>query len=376
MKYLAKLSFFVMMLFAGFAVAACGDDDPVTPPVTPPGGGEGGGGETNTFVYAEPYHVWGSSMAQVKSNMSEYEVGYEGDVNLILFGKSPVEYYGYFFNSNGLYGVQMVYEDEFPTLDQVREALAKRYQFLGYDEEEKMYVYASEDQKTGVAAWEELNEDNNKPYVMVQLIGLDFINGGGGDDSGEGGGNTPSFSDPFLGWGSTLAQLQAAKDENLFDAVEQDEEDPNITYAGYYGVSPVNYEMYMFDSNVLFGSYIEMKSKNVGSFDNVLNTLKSRYTFVTYSEEDDVYLFISPDYVTMVGAYEVNDEGTLWSCVEYYDYEYMSSGSSAPAKAPVVKNGKKTHFKNAARFVPRNFVQKAPAFKVSSKIKGFKNIKF
>lgn len=67
MKYLAKLSFFVMMLFAGFAVAACGDDDPVTPP----GGGEGGGGETNTFVYAEPYHVWGSSMAQVKSNMSD-----------------------------------------------------------------------------------------------------------------------------------------------------------------------------------------------------------------------------------------------------------------------------------------------------------------
>ena len=134
--------------------------------------------------------------------------------------------------------------------------------------------------------------------------------------------------------------------------------------------------MYQFDSNVLFGSYIEMKSKNVGSFDNVLNTLKSRYTFVTYSEEDDIYLFISPDYVTMVGAYEVNDEGTLWSCVEYYDYEYMSSGSSAPAKAPVVKNGKKTHFKNAARFVPRNFVQKAPAFKVSSKIKGFKNLKF
>ena len=217
MKYLAKLSFFVMMLFAGFAVAACGDDDPVTPP----GGGEGGGGETNTFVYAEPYHVWGSSMAQVKSNMSEYEVGYEGDVKLILYGKSPVEFYGYFFNSNGLDVVQMVYEDEFPTLAQVREALAKRYQFLGYDEEEKMYVYASEDQKTGVAAWEELNEDNNKPYVMVQLIGLDFINGGGGDDSGEGGGNTPSFSDPFLGWGSTLAQLQAAKDENLFDAVEE-----------------------------------------------------------------------------------------------------------------------------------------------------------
>ena len=54
----------------------------------------------------------------------------------------------------------------------------------------------------------------------------------------------------------------------------------------------------------------------------------------------------------------------------------MSSGSSAPAKAHVVKNGKKTHFKNVARFVPRNFVQKAPAFKVSSKIKGFKNIKF
>ncbi|MBS7395727.1 MAG: hypothetical protein KIG35_03485, partial [Prevotellamassilia sp.] len=188
MKYLAKLSFFVMMLFAGFAVAACGDDDPVTPPVTPPGGGEGGGGETNTFVYAEPYCVWGSSMAQVKSNMSEYEVGYEGDVNLILLGKSPVEFYGYFFNSNGLYGVQMVYEDEFPTLDQVREALAKRYQFLGYDEEEKMYVYASEDQKIGVAAWEELHEDN-KPYVVVQLIGLDFINGGGGEDGGEGGGN-------------------------------------------------------------------------------------------------------------------------------------------------------------------------------------------
>ena len=363
MKYLAKLSFFVMMLFAGFAVAACGDDDPVTPPVTPPGGGEGGGGETNTFVYAEPYHVWGSSMAQVKSNMSEYEVGYEGDVNLILYGKSPVEFYGYLFNSNGLYGVQMVYEDEFPTLAQVREALAKRYQFLRYDEESDIYFYASEDQKTGVGVWEELDSDNgNKPYVIVQLVGIDFI--------------TPSFSDPFLGWGSTLAQLQAAKDENLFDAVEVDEEDPNITYAGYYGVSPVNYEMYQFDSNVLFGSYIEMKSKNVGSFDTVLNTLKSRYTFVTYSEEDDIYLFISPDYVTMVGAYEVNDEGTLWSCVEYYDYEYMSSGSSAPAKAPAVKNGKKTHFKNAARFVPRNFVQKAPAFKVSSKIKGFKNIKF
>ena len=371
MKYLAKLSFFVMMLFAGFAVAACGDDDPVTPPVTPPGGGEGGGGETNTFVYAEPYHVWGSSMAQVKSNMSEYEVGYEGDVNLILYGKSPVEFYGYLFNSNGLYGVQMVYEDEFPTLAQVREALAKRYQFLRYDEESDIYFYASEDQKTGVGVWEELDSDNgNKPYVIVQLVGIDFINGGGGDDSGS------SFSDPFLGWGSTLAQLQAAKDENLFDGVGEDEEDPNVTYAGYYGVSPVNYEMYMFDSNVLFGSYIEMKSKNVGSFDNVLNTLKSRYTFVTYSEEDDIYLFISPDYVTMVGAYELNDEGTLWSCVEYYDYEYMSSGSSAPAKAPVVKNGKKTHFKNAARFVPRNFVQKAPAFKISSKIKGFKNIKF
>ena len=373
MKYLAKLSFFVMMLFAGFAVAACGDDDPVTPPVTPPGGGEGGGGETNTFVYAEPYRVWGSSMAQVKSNMSEYEVGYEGDVNMILLGKSPVKFYGYFFNSNGLYGLQIVYEAESPTLAQVREGLAKKYQFLEYDEEDDTYYYVSEDQKTGVGVWEELDEES-KPYVIVQLVGVDFVKEDGGGD--EGGGNTPSFSDPFLGWGSTLAQLQAAKDENLFDGVGEDEDDPNVTYAGYYGVSPVNYEMYMFDSNVLFGSYIEMKSKNVGSFDNVLDILKSRYTFVTYSEEDDIYLFISPDYVTMVGAYEVNDEGTLLSCVEYYDYEYMSSGSSAPAKAPAVKNGKKTHFKNVARFVPRNFVQKAPAFKVSSKIKGFKNIKF
>lgn len=376
MKYLAKLSFFVMMLFAGFAVAACGDDDPVTPPVTPPGGGEGGGGETNTFVYAEPYHVWGSSMAQVKSNMSDYEIGYEGEVNLILLGEEPVDFYGYFFNSKGLYGLQIIYADEFPTLAQVREGLAKKYQFLEYDEEDNTYYYVSEDQKTAVGVWEEVNPDNNKPYVAVQLVGVDFVKEDGGGDEGGGDENTPSFSDPYLNWGVSLAQLQAAKDENLFDAVEQDEEDPNITYAGYYGVSPVNYEMYQFDSNVLFGSYIEMKSKNVGSFDNVLDILKSRYTFVTYSEEDDVYLFISPDYVTMVGAYEVNDEGTLWSCVEYYDYEYMSSGSSAPAKAPVVKNGKKTHFKNAARFVPRNFVQKAPAFKVSSKIKGFKNIKF
>lgn len=372
MKYLAKLSFFVMMLFAGFAVAACGDEDPVTPP----GGGEGGGGETNTFVYAEPYHVWGSSMAQVKSNMSEYEVGYEGDVNLILYGKSPVKFYGYFFNSNGLYGLQIIYADEFPTLAQVREGLAKKYQFLEYDEEDDTYYYVSEDKKTAVGVWEEVNTENNKPYVAVQLVGVDFVkeDGEGGEGGGEDGGS--SFSDPFLGWGSTLAQLQAAKDENLFDGVGEDEDDPNITYAGYYGVSPVNYEMYQFDSNVLFGSYIEMKSKNVGSFDNVLDILKSRYTFVTYSEEDDIYFFISPDYVTMVGAYEVNDEGTLLSCVEYYDYEYMSSGSSAPAKAPAVKNGKKTHFKNVARFVPRNFVQKAPAFKVSSKIKGFKNIKF
>ena len=315
-------------------------------------------------------------MAQVKSNMSEYEVGYEGDVNLILYGKSPVKFYGYFFNSNGLYGVQMVYEDEFPTLAQVREALAKRYQFLEYDEEDDTYYYVSEDKKTAVGVWEEVNTENNKPYVAVQLVGVDFVkeDGEGGEGGGEDGGS--SFSDPFLGWGSTLAQLQAAKDENLFDGVGEDEDDPNITYAGYYGVSPVNYEMYQFDSNVLFGSYIEMKSKNVGSFDNVLDILKSRYTFVTYSEEDDIYFFISPDYVTMVGAYEVNDEGTLLSCVEYYDYEYMSSGSSAPAKAPAVKNGKKTHFKNVARFVPRNFVQKAPAFKVSSKIKGFKNIKF
>lgn len=376
MKYLAKLSFFVMMLFAGFAVAACGDDDPVTPPVTPPGGGEGGGGETNTFVYAEPYHVWGSSMAQVKSNMSDYEIGYEGEVNLILLGEEPVDFYGYFFNSKGLYGLQIIYADEFPTLAQVREGLAKKYQFLEYDEEDNTYYYVSEDQKTAVGVWEEVNPDNNKPYVAVQLVGVDFVKEDGGGDEGGGDENTPSFSDPFLGWGSTLAQLQAAKDENLFDGVGEDEDDPNITYAGYYGVSPVNYEMYQFDSNVLFGSYIEMKSKNVGSFDNVLDILKSRYTFVTYSEEDDVYLFISPDYVTMVGAYEVNDEGTLLSCVEYYDYEYMSSGSSAPAKAPAVKNGKKTHFKNVARFVPRNFVQKAPAFKVSSKIKGFKNIKF
>ncbi len=376
MKYLAKLSFFVMMLFAGFAVAACGDDDPVTPPVTPPGGGEGGGGETNTFVYAEPYHVWGSSMAQVKSNMSDYEIGYEGEVNLILLGEEPVDFYGYFFNSKGLYGLQIIYADEFPTLAQVREGLAKKYQFLEYDEEDNTYYYVSEDQKTAVGVWEEVNPDNNKPYVAVQLVGVDFVKEDGGGDEGGGDENTPSFSDPYLNWGVSLAQLQAAKDENLFDGVEVDEEDPNITYAGYYGVSPVNYEMYQFDSNVLFGSYIEMKSKNVGSFDNVLNTLKSRYTFVTYSEEDDIYLFISPDYVTMVGAYEVNDEGTLWSCVEYYDYEYMSSASSAPAKAPAVKNGKKTHFKNAARFVPRNFVQKAPAFKISSKIKGFKNIKF
>ncbi|MEE1270350.1 MAG: hypothetical protein U0K28_04940 [Prevotellamassilia sp.] len=376
MKYLAKLSFFVMMLFAGFAVAACGDDDPVTPPSGDNNGGENGGnGGGNTFVYAEPYHVWGSSMAQVKSNMSDYEIGYEGDVNLILFGNTPVKFYGYFFNSNGLYGLQIVYEAESPTLAQVREGLAKKYQFLEYDEEDKTYYYVSEDKKTGVGVWEELDEES-KPYVIVQLVGVDFVKEDGGGDEGGGDENTPSFSDPYLNWGVSLAQLQAAKDENLFDGVEVDEEDPNITYAGYYGVSPVNYEMYQFDSNVLFGSYIEMKSKNVGSFDNVLDILKSRYTFVTYSEEDDVYLFISPDYVTMVGAYEVNDEGTLLSCVEYYDYEYMSSGSSAPAKAPAVKNGKKTHFKNVARFVPRNFVQKAPAFKVSSKIKGFKNIKF
>lgn len=370
MKYLAKLSFFVMMLFAGFAVAACGDDDPVTPP----GGGEGGGGETNTFVYAEPYHVWGSSMAQVKSNMSEYEVGYEGDVNMILYGKSPVKFYGYFFNSNGLYGLQIVYEAESPTLAQVREGLAKKYQFLEYDEEDDTYYYVSEDQKTGVGVWEELDEES-KPYVIVQLVGVDFVKEDGGGD--EGGGNTPSFSDPFLGWGSTLAQLQAAKDENLFDGVKVDEEDPNITYAGYYGVSPVNYEMYQFENDALFGSYIEMRSAKVGGFDNVLNTLKSRYTFVTYSEEDDIYFFISPDQTTFLGAYEVDDEGTLWSCVEYYDVAWLSSGSSAPAKAPAVKNGKKTHFKNAARLISNNnLVQKAPAFKVSPKLKGLKKFKF
>ncbi|MGM9693926.1 MAG: hypothetical protein ACI3YC_02840 [Alloprevotella sp.] len=236
MKYLAKLSFFVMMLFAGFAVAACGDDDPV---VSPPGGEEGGGEE-------------------------------------------------------------------------------------------------------------------------------------GGGEEGE-----TSFTDPYLNWGATLAQLQAAKDDNLFDGTEADEDDPNITYAGYYGVSPINYEMYMFDSNALFGSYIEMKSNNIGGFENVLNVLQSRYTYADYIEDDDIYIFISADYSTFLGAYEVIDNGTSWSCVEYYDYAYLSSDSSAPAKAPAVKNGKKTHFKNAARFISNNnLVQKAPAFKTFSKFKGFKKFKF
>lgn len=373
MKYLAKLSFFVMMLFAGFAVAACGDDDPVQDPGN---GGNGGNGGGNTFVYAEPYHVWGSSMAQVKSNMSDYEIGYEGDVNLILFGNTPVKFYGYFFNSNGLYGLQIVYEAESPTLAQVREGLAKKYQFLEYDEEDKTYYYVSEDKKTGVGVWEELDEES-KPYVIVQLVGVDFVKEDGGGDEGGGDENTPSFSDPYLNWGVSLAQLQAAKDENLFDGTETDEDDPNVIYAGYYGVSPVNYEMYMFDTDALFGSYIEMRSAKVGGFENVLNILSSRYAYAGYNEENDIYIFISPDYSTFVGAYEVDDEGTLWSCVEYYDYEYLSSGSSAPAKAPAVKNGKKTHFKNAARFISNNnLVQKAPAFKVSPKLKGFKKFNF
>ena len=374
MKYLAKLSFFVMMLFAGFAVAACGDDDPVQDPGN---GGNGGNGGGNTFVYAEPYHVWGSSMAQVKSNMSDYEIGYEGDVNLILFGNTPVKFYGYFFNSNGLYGLQIVYEAESPTLAQVREGLAKKYQFLEYDEEDNTYYYVSEDQKTGVGVWEELDEES-KPYVIVQLVGVDFVKEDGGGDEGGGDENTPSFSDPYLGWGASLTNVVAAHGEDPVE-VWEDEDDANITYAGYHGDSkPIETYISGFDQGVLFNSYVEMLSANAGGFENILSTLSSRYPYSKYNEDYDIYLFASEDMKTYIETAEVEYQGDKWIYVDYYDYEYLQAKYGSAART-IVQNTKNARMKKLGtnfHFMNNNFVQKAPAAKVSSKLKGFKKFKF
>lgn len=243
MKYLAKLSFFVMMLFAGFAVAACGDDDPVTPPVTPPGGGEGGGGDE-----------------------------------------------------------------------------------------------------------------------------------GGGEE----GGDKASFSDPYLGWGASLTNVVAAHGEDPVK-VWEDEDDANITYAGYYGDSkPIETYIYGFDQGVLFNSYVDMLSANAGGFENILSTLSSRYPYSQYNEDYDIYLFASEDMKTYIETAEVEDQGDKWIYVDYYDYEYLQAKYGSAART-IVQNTKNARMKKLGtnfHFMNNNFVQKAPAAKVSSKLKGFKKFKF
>ena len=348
MKYLSKLFTLLFILFAGFAVAACGDDDEETG-----GNGGGGNGGGSTFNFADPYLGFGADVATVKAKVTGKELLAEEGSYLIYKGKSPVEAEAYFFEF-GKYSFSLLYfKADGATLDNVKGVIGSRYSYQGSTEEGD-YFYVNEDETIGVVVWEETDDETQENIVLVQYQYLGEFEGGDSD---------LTFNEPFMKWNASVDDVIAEKGDPMADQAGSD----GLYMMGYVGESPVEMELYGFWNEILHLS--EITFVEGVALEDVCNWYNNHYNYLGFEGDESgettgMYVFADEDYVTGVQLAYYSEYNQV--IVDYLDIDYFTSQSIS--KLPAQRG--KVSLKGKVR---ANFFKNLQTLK-PSKIRGQKPI--
>lgn len=112
--------FCVVLAFCSVFLASCGTND-------------------SDELYKEPFVQFGASKSDVKSAWSSYSLMSETTDALVYLGRGNVEFYGYTFNNNILYGSMVILKSS-TTLEDVLKFLEDRYQSIGMDGSYHMFM--------------------------------------------------------------------------------------------------------------------------------------------------------------------------------------------------------------------------------------------
>lgn len=347
MKYLSKLFTLLFILFAGFAVAACGDDDEGT------GGNGGGNGGGKTFRFADPYLGFGADVATVKAKVTGKELLVEKSSYLVYEGKSPVEIEAYFFELGKYSFSQLYFEADGATLDDVKGVIGSRYGYLDTTEEGD-YLYLNEDETIGVIVWEETDDETQETFVCVQYQYLGEFEGGDSD---------LTFNEPYTKWNASVDDVIADKGEPLVDQAGQD----GLYMMAYGGEGPVQMEVYGFWNDMLHLAEIDFVEGV--TLETVCNWYNNHYNYLKFVEDETgetagTYLFADDDYVTGVQVSFDNEYEQAFA--QYVDIAYVTSQSIS--KLPAQRG--KVSLKGKVR---ANFFKNLQTLK-PSKIRGQKPI--
>lgn len=347
MKYLSKLFTLLFILFAGFAVAACGDDDEGT------GGGNGGhGGGGETFRFADPYLGFGADVATVKTSVTGKELLVDKSSYLVYEGKSPVQLEAYFFELGKYSFSQLYFEADGATLDDVNGVIGSRYGYLETTEEGD-YLYLNEDETIGVIVWEETDDETQETFVCVQYQYLGEFEGGDSDFT---------FNEPYTKWNASVDDVIAEKGNPIDQASQND-----LYMMAYLGEGPVEMEVYGFWNEMLHLAEIDFVEGV--DLDNVCNWYNNHYNYLGFEEDESgettgTYAFADEDFVTGVQVSYFNEYKQV--IVDYLDIAFFTSQSIS--KLPAQRG--KVSLKGQVR---ANFFKNLQTFK-PSKIRGQKPI--
>lgn len=133
-------------------------------------------GASSSTVFAEPYLVWGGTVSAVKSYMSGYQAGNDGnpiamdDGSYVLWysGKNKEAEIDYYFTSatSGLNEVVVFFESSKVTLDGLNSDFSgKGYTYVTYIEDADAYAYVTSDEKSYVYIMK-----NTEDYWMVLYL--------------------------------------------------------------------------------------------------------------------------------------------------------------------------------------------------------------
>ncbi len=360
MKYLSKLFTLLFILFAGFAVAACGDDDEETG-----GNGGGGNGGGSTFNFADPYLGFGADVATVKAKVTGKELLVEKSSYLVYEGKSPVEIEAYFFELGKYSFSQLYFEADGATLDDVKGVIGSRYGYLDTTEEGD-YLYLNEDETIGVIVWEETDDETQETFVCVQYQYLGEFEGGDSD---------LTFNEPYTKWNASVEDVIADKGEPMADQAGQN----GLYMMAYLGESPVEMEVYVFFNEMLHLAEIDFVEGV--SLENVCNWYNNHYNYLKFVEDESgetagTYVFADDDYVTGVQVSFDNEYNQAFA--QYVDIAYVTSQpiSKLPAqrgKVSLKGQVRANFFKNLQTLKPSKIRGQKPIVKrhVSLRKAGF-----
>lgn len=369
MKYLSKLFTLLFILFAGFAVAACGDDDEGTGGGHENGGGNGGGdngdgdnsgdngggdnGGGSTFNFADPYLGFGADVATVKASVTGKELLAENSSYLVYEGKSPVELEAYFFELGKYSFSQLYFSSDGSTLDDVNGVIGSRYSYQGTTEEGD-YLYLNEDETIGVFVWEETDDETQETIVLVQYQYLGEFEGGDSD---------LTFNEPYIKWNASVDDVIAEKGGPMADQAGTD----GLYMMAYVGEGPVQMEVYGFWNYMLHLS--EINFVEGVALEDVCNWYNNHYNFLGFEEDESgettgMYVFADEDYATGVQLAYFKEYNQV--IVDYLDIAYFTSQSIS--KLPAQRG--KVSLKGQVR---ANFFKNLQTLK-PSKIRGQKPI--